>query len=279
MGLFEGAAELGDVDYEKISRLVYRQCGICLHEGKKDLVKARLGKRLREGGFRSFSEYYRHVTTEEGTEELVAMIDSISTNVTHFFREEKHFGRLAALLPGLADEKEQRGQPGLVRIWTAGCSTGEEPYSVAMVVSECLQGRRTAYHVTATDISTRVLRTATQGVYPQERVKGVPPQLLRRYFQYGTGASEGLVRVKRELRDRITFERLNLMDAPPYRTPFDFIFCRNVMIYFDKTTQSAVVGRFYDMLEPGGHLFIGHSETLTGLEHRYRYVEPSIYRK
>ncbi len=279
MGLFPSAAELKDNEYEKISRLVYQQCGICLHEGKKDLVKARLGKRLREGGFRSFLDYYRYVTTEEGTEELITMIDSISTNVTHFFREEKHFRKLTALLPALAQEKEKGGRTDIVRIWTAGCSTGEEPYSVAMTASECLQGRRTSFHITATDISTRVLKAAMRGVYPEDKVRGVPPPLTKRYFQYGTGASQGLLRIKREIRDRINFERFNLMDAPRYSQPFDIIFCRNVMIYFDKPTQNAVVERFFDLLEEGGHLFIGHSETLTGLNHRYRYVEPSIYRK
>jgi len=279
MSLFPATAELRDLEYEKISRLVYQQCGICLHEGKKDLVKARLGKRLREGGFRSFGDYYRYVTTEEGTEELITMIDSLSTNVTHFFREEKHFLKLTALLPALAQEKEKKGQSDVIRIWTAGCSTGEEPYSIAMTASECLRGRRTSFHITATDISTRVLKAAMRGIYPVDKVKGIPQPLMKRYFQYGTGTAEGRLRIKREIRDRIVFERFNLMDVPCYGQPFDFIFCRNVMIYFDKPTQNAVVERFYDMLEPGGHLFIGHSETLTGLDHRYRYVEPSIYRK
>jgi chemotaxis protein methyltransferase CheR len=279
MSLFQTTAELKDLEYEKISRLVHQQCGICLHEGKKDLVKARLGRRLREGGFRSFSDYYRYVTTEEGTEELVAMIDSISTNVTHFFREEKHFRKLTALLPALAQEKEKGGRTDMIRIWTAGCSTGEEPYSIAMTAGECLQGRRTTFHILATDISTRVLQTARRGVYPEDRVKGIPPPLLKHCFQYGTGASAGLFRVKREIRDRVSFERFNLMEVPRFGNRFDVIFCRNVMIYFDKPTQNAVVGRFHDLLEEGGYLFIGHSETLTGLDHRYRYVEPSIYRK
>ncbi|NPU85378.1 MAG: protein-glutamate O-methyltransferase [Syntrophaceae bacterium] len=279
MTLFQAATELKDNEYDKISRLVYQQCGICLHEGKKDLVKARLGKRLREGGFKSFLDYYKYVTTEEGTDELVTMIDSISTNVTYFFREEKHFQKLTALLPEVAREKEKGGRTDMIRIWTAGCSTGEEPYSVAMTVSECLKDRRTSFHITATDISTRVLQTARRGVYPADKVKGIPPPLMKRYLQYGTGTSEGQIRIKRELRDRIMFERFNLMDIPRFNQPFDFIFCRNVMIYFDKQTQSAVVKRFYDVLQPNGHLFIGHSETLTGLDHQFHYVQPSIYRK
>ncbi|PKN32606.1 MAG: protein-glutamate O-methyltransferase [Deltaproteobacteria bacterium HGW-Deltaproteobacteria-19] len=279
MTLFQSATELKDNEYEKISRLVYEQCGICLHEGKKDLVKARLGKRLREGGFKSFLDYYKYVTTKDGTEELITMIDSISTNVTYFFREEKHFQKMTTLLPELAREKEKKGRTEAIRIWTAGCSTGEEPYSVAMSLSECLKDRQTPFHITATDISTRVLQTATQGVYPADKVKGVPPPLMKRYFQYGTGTSDGQVRIKREIRDRIAFERFNLMDIPRFSHPFDIIFCRNVMIYFDKSTQSAVVKRFYDVLQPSGHLFIGHSETLTGLDHQFHYVQPSIYRK
>lgn len=279
MTLFQTATELKDSEYEKISRLVYEQCGICLHDGKKDLVKARLGKRLREGGFKSFLDYYKHVTTKEGTEELITMIDSISTNVTYFFREDKHFQKMTALLPELAREKEKKGRTGAIRVWSAGCSTGEEPYSVAMTINECLKDRGTLFHIIATDISTRVLQAATRGVYPEDKVKGVPPALMKRYFQYGTGASDGQLRIKREIRDHITFERFNLMDVPRFSHPFDFIFCRNVMIYFDKKTQSAVIKRFYDALEPNGHLFIGHSETLTGLDHQFHYVQPSIYRK
>jgi chemotaxis protein methyltransferase CheR len=279
MTLFQSATELKDNEYDKISRLVYEQCGICLHEGKKDLVKARLGKRLREGGFKSFLDYYKYVTTTEGTEELITMIDSISTNVTYFFREEKHFQKLTALLPELAREKEKKGRTEAIRIWTAGCSTGEEPYSVAMCLSEGLRDRPVPFHITATDISTRVLRTAMQGVYPADKVKGVPPPLMKRYFQYGTGKSEGQLRIKPELRQHISFERFNLMEVPRFTHPFDLIFCRNVMIYFDKKTQSGVVKRFHDVLLPNGHLFIGHSETLTGLDHQFHYVQPSIYRK
>lgn len=266
--------ELKDKDFEKISRLVYEQCGIHLHEGKRELVKARLGKRLRDGNFKSFSDYYQYVTTREGTDELIVMIDSISTNLTYFFREENHFTLLKQVLPRLAEGKSR------LRIWSAGCSTGEEPYSLAMIAKEML-GTTNAVTVSilATDISTRVLKQAASGVYADEKVNRIPQDMLRRYFQYGTGQSAGYFKVKKEIRDMIEFNRFNLMHPIPGDSRFQVIFCRNVMIYFDKITQNGLVNRYYDALDKGGYLFIGHSESLTGLNHAFQYIEPSVYRK
>ena len=271
--------ELRDVDFERISRLVYEQCGINLHDGKKELVKARLGKRLREGNFRSFSDYYRHVVSEEGTDELISMIDSLSTNLTYFFREESHFRKLSEILPVMVSGANRGGQSAKPRIWSAGCSTGEEPYTLAMTVCECTQEFPSSIKIVATDISTRVLGAASRGIFPKEKLKNISPAMLRKYFQIGSGPYEGSYRVKREIRDMVQFSRFNLMSTPPSNYVFDVIFCRNVLIYFDKPTQAALVRRFYHCLQKGGYFFAGHSESLTGLDHEFKYVEPSIYRK
>jgi chemotaxis protein methyltransferase CheR len=270
--------ELKDSDFEKIHRLVYEQCGINLHKGKKELVKARLGKRLRQGNFKSFADYYRYVTTEDGASELVTMIDSLSTNLTSFFREDSHFQKLREIVPMIKTANNGRCRPKL-RVWSAGCSTGEEPYSIAMVLNELVNGYNIDMKILATDISTKVLKAAVNGIYPKERTKNIPTQLLRKYFQIGQKDWDGHYRVKKELRDIVKFMRFNLMEDLQSNNVFDVIFCRNVMIYFDKVTQNNLVNRFYDCLKKGAYLFIGHSESLTGLTHRFKYIEPSVYRK
>jgi len=270
--------ELRDTEFEKISRLVYSHCGIHLHDGKKELVKARLSKRIREGNFKSFADYYDYVKTGEGTDEFIAMIDSLSTNLTSFFREDGHFRALSRIVPALVRESGGRGRPRL-RLWSAGCSTGEEPYTMAITALESAQGACADIRILAPDISTRVLKKAAQGIYPADRVKSIPPDLLRKYFQVGQGNWAGHYRVKRDVRDIVSFERFNLMDPPVPGDPFDVIFCRNVMIYFDKKTQEGLVNRFHGRLARGGYLFIGHSESLTGLSHAFQYLEPSVYRK
>jgi chemotaxis protein methyltransferase CheR len=271
--------ELKDSDFEKISNLVYQKCGINLHSGKKELVSARLGKRLREGGFSSFSDYYRHVTGEDGTDELVLMIDSISTNLTYFFREESHFVKLSELLPIFSENAARQQNNRKLLIWCAGCSTGEEPYSVAITARESIRDQSAKVKILATDISTRVIRRAAEGVYSADKVKNIPNPLLSKYFQTGNGKLSGDLRVKKEIREMINFKLFNLMQTPPAKELFDVIFCRNVMIYFDKQTQQKLVGNFFNSLKKGGYFFIGHSESLTGLSHSFRYVEPSVYKK
>lgn len=271
--------ELKNSDFEKISRLVYEQCGIYLHEGKKELVKARLSKRLRAGGYKTFTDYYHYVTTDEGTDELVTMIDSISTNLTFFFREESHFARLRHIIHSVLEKSgTQAGKSGF-KIWSAGCSTGEEPYSLAMTFQEAVGNHSMQAAILATDISTKVLKVAEAGIYADEKTKGIAPAILKRYFQMGTGKSVGYVRIKNDLKKMITFKRFNLMDPFQVRNDFDIIFCRNVMIYFDKKTQNNLVNKFYDALKNGGYFFVGHSESLTGLKHQFGYVEPSVYVK
>lgn len=272
-----GTFELKNTDFEKISRLVYEQCGIFLHEGKKELVKARLSKRLRAGKYRSFTDYYHYVTTPEGTDELISMIDSISTNLTSFFREESHFVRLQQIVQSSIEKPVSHGAKGKFSIWSAGCSTGEEPYTMAITVLEAAQNKPFDFSILATDISTKVLRVAQAGVYVQDRVKGIAQPVLKKYFQTGTGKFEGHVRVKSDLMKLITFKRFNLMDSIPANNEYDIIFCRNVMIYFDKKTQNELVNKFYGALKSGGYFFVGHSESLTGLKHHFKYVEPSVY--
>ena len=271
--------ELKDSDFEKISKLVYEQCGINLHEGKRELVKARLGKRLRGGNYKSFSEYCHYVTTEEGTDELIAMIDSISTNLTSFFREENHFIRLRVIISSILENAGPRGSLPKFNVWSAGCSTGEESYTIAITIKEAAGIRPFEASILATDISTKVLRIAEAAIYPEERVRNIAGPVLKKYFQIGTGRSEGYYRVKKELKDMIDFQRFNLMHTFPSNSHYDVIFCCNVLIYFDKQTQSSLINKYYESLKNGGYFFVGHSESLAGLKHAFKYVGPSVYQK
>lgn len=272
-------SELKDSDFGKISRLIYEQCGINLHEGKKELVKARLGKRLREGNYKSFSDYCHYVTTDEGKDELIAMIDSISTNLTSFYREASHFAKLRTIVSSLLEKADFRSSVPKFSVWSAGCSTGEEPYTIAITIREAAQMRPLDTRILATDISTKVLKIAHAAIYPAERVKKISAPLLSKYFQIGTGRSEGYFRAKRDLRDMVVFQRFNLMEKFPFEPNFDVIFCRNVMIYFDKYTQTQLVNKYYGSLKKDGYFFVGHSESLTGLKHPFKYIEPSVYQK
>jgi chemotaxis protein methyltransferase CheR len=271
--------EMTDADFGKISRLVYEVCGINLTEGKKELLKARLGKVIRQGAFRSFRDYYEHVREDSSGEELVRLLDAVSTNFTSFFRESQHFDYLRSeFLPESVDRK--KGQGKKLRFWSAGCSSGEEPYSLAIVVLESLDYAETwDLKILSTDLSSKVLKMAAAGVYPQDRIRSVPAPVVRKYFMRGENEWKGYVKVKSSLKKYISFERLNLMEAFSFSDPFDCIFCRNVMIYFDKPTQAALLGRFYKHLSPGGALLIGHSESLAGIQHSFHYVKPAIYRK
>jgi len=271
--------ELKENDFEKIRKIIYEQCGINLNEGKKELVKARLGKRLREGKFRSFSDYCHYVTTEEGTDELIAMIDSISTNLTSFFREESHFVRLSSIVSSTLGKTGSYDYRQKFNVWSPGCSTGEEPYSLAITMREAAGIKPFDFKIMATDISTKVLQIAESAIYPAEKIKGIALPVLKKYFQVGSGKSEGFYRIKKDIREAIEFRRFNLMHKFPSDFNFDVIFCRNVMIYFDKKTQGVLINKFYDCLKSGGYFFIGHSESLTGLRHSFNYIEPSVYQK
>lgn len=266
---------LKTAEFAKIQRLAYDTFGLDLRTGKETLVSTRLNKQIRELGFRSFDEYYQHVVGDSTGESLIQLIDALTTNHTSFFREPAHFDFLRkTILPEVA----ARGTT--IDIWSAACSTGEEPYTIAMCALEDLgasvAGRA---RILATDISTRVLKKAEQGIYPADRVDGIPGQQLRKYWLRGEGDWAGHYRAKKEVRALVEFHRLNLMDPLPQIGPFPVIFCRNVMIYFDKPTQQRVVQRLAGRLEPGGYLLTGHSESLTGIEHGLEYVQPAVYRK
>jgi chemotaxis protein methyltransferase CheR len=271
---------LSDADFRKVSELVYEHCGINLHAGKKELVRARLAKRLREGRFRTFGEYIQHVLDDRTGQEFSALVDSLSTNLTKFFRENQHFEYVRTqLLPGIIASKQRSGV-SRIRAWSAGCSSGEEPYSIAITLLEGIQGKgRWDVKVLATDVSTRILEKAKKGLYEKDRIDPIPLPLRNRYLTRRREGTKEVYEVGPALREHIIFRYLNLMEDWPIKGPLDFIFCRNVMIYFDKPTQERLVNRFHELLGPGGVLFTGHSESLTGIEHAFKYVQPTIYLK
>ena len=271
---------LTDKQFQMIRGLVYDHCGINLHDGKKELVRARLAKRLRLGGFATFPEYMKHVFSDKTGKEFSILIDALSTNLTGFFREMQHFEFLSReFLPHLLERKRNQRDFKL-RCWSAGCSSGEEPYSIAITLLEAVAGRGSwDVKVLATDISTTILERAQAGVYGEDRIKPVSPALRHKYLQAQTFKGEKVFTVGKPLRDVVIFKYLNLMKEWPIRRKLDFMFCRNVMIYFDKPTQEALINRYWDVLDSGGILFTGHSESLAGIDHKFKYIQPTIYIK
>ncbi len=271
---------LGEKEFRQISDLVYKHCGINLHEGKKDLVQARLAKRLREGRFNTFSDYMRYVLQDKTGREFSILVDSLSTNLTRFFREGQHFEFLSKkLLPQILGSRSHSGR-ARIRAWSAGCSSGEEPYSIAIILQEAIAGKgRWDVKLLATDVSTRILERAKGGLYETERIEPIPLPLRNKYLRHRREGNEDIYEVGPALREMVIFRYLNLMKDWPIKGPLDFIFCRNVMIYFDKPTQERLINRFFEILGPGGILFTGHSESLTGIEHAFEYVQPTIYKK
>lgn len=271
-------AELTDKLFQKFSSLVYDKAGIYLKPEKKELLNARLGKRLRVLGLDTYEAYYDHVIHDSSGDELIQMIDVVSTNFTSFFRENAHFELLTShALPELTT---RGGGKKEVVIWSAACSSGEEPYTIALVTEDFFENLSGwSYRILATDISSRVLVQAERGIYPVERVAKVPKNFLKKYFQKGTGNAAGHVRLKKFLRQRLSFQRFNLMDDFPWRGELDVIFCRNVMIYFNRETQQELVTKFYQALAPGGFLFIGHSESISSLQHQFSQVASTAYQK
>jgi chemotaxis protein methyltransferase CheR len=271
--------EMSGTDFERFRRIVYDAAGIALGDGKRELLRARLCKVMRRRGIRTFGEYLKIVEADTTGDEITDLLDAVSTNVTSFFREGDHFRFVEeVVLPEIRASREAHPEKK-IRVWSAGCSTGEEPYTIAITLLEAVDGGKGwDIRILATDLSSRVVETARNGVYPKEKLNGVPPALLSRYFQPENGGSGNLYRVNPALRSRITFARLNLLEEYPFRGPFDFIFCRNVMIYFDKPTQKALVDRFARYLSEGGYLFLGHAESLNGVSQSFRFVRPSVYR-
>jgi chemotaxis protein methyltransferase CheR len=267
----EAVRPLSDKEFELIRRLARDTFGLDLRKGKEQMIGARLSKVIRGLQLKSFEEYHNYVTRDRSGQALVAMIDALTTNFTSFFREPAHFDLLRTkVLPELKGKSR-------IRFWSAGCSTGEEPYSLAICVAEALPGA--SLEIVATDISSRVLDQAASGLYAAERLESLSPTLLQRYFLRGQGRWAGWYRVKPAIRNQVNFERLNLVEQFTSFGKFDVIACRNVMIYFDKALQQDVVLRFAAQLERGGYLLIGHSETLNGMNHGLQYVAPAVYRK
>jgi chemotaxis protein methyltransferase CheR len=271
--LLPGEHEFGynDHDFEQVRSRLYRRAGISLAASKRQMVYSRLARRLRQLALPSFSSYLAYL--DRHPEEWQPFINALTTNITAFFRERHHFAQLKAL----ASEPQRRGRP--LRLWSAASSTGEEPYSMAIALHQALGGRARGVQIIASDIDTGVLETARRGVYPLERIDQLEPELKKRYFQRGTGSNAGLARVVPELRQMVEFRRINLLDTDWHLAGgLDAIFCRNVMIYFDKTTQAQLLERMVRLLRPDGLFFAGHSESFVQASHVVKLVSRTVYR-
>jgi chemotaxis protein methyltransferase CheR len=269
--------EISDRDLAIIMRIVYEKSGITLHSGKRALVTARLQKLLKLGGFDTFREYVTHLQADTSGDELTAMIDAIATNHTSFFREPQHFTFLSnVVLPPL----RARSQSLPILGWSAACSSGEEPYTIAMTAFEQFGDEAVGrVRLLASDLSTKVLARAEAGVYKTERVAAMPRHLVLKYFDRRPTLPAGTIQVAKRVRSLVEFRQLNLLNTPPLGRPLDFIFCRNALIYFDRQVQQRVIQRLEDRLAPGGYLFTSHSESLNGLSHGMTWVAPAVYRR
>ncbi len=265
--------DLNQQQFAKISTLVHHAAGINLKQGKEALVRARLMKRLRALGIQRVEDYFDLIEGDEGSREIGQLIDVMTTNKTSFFREMDHFVFLRdQVLPQLTHHR--------LRLWSAACSSGEEPYSLAILLLEHLPdlGRRDV-RILATDISRRMLDKARQAVYPQAAVNDLPSPQYEKYFSAAVRGRGEACRVSAKATGLVRLAQLNLMEPWPMKGPFQVVLCRNVMIYFDRPTQQELINRFWGLIEPGGYLFVGHSEGLSSVKHRFRYVQPAVYQK
>jgi len=258
-------------DFEWIRETVGRETGIQLSEAKSDMVYSRLARRLRALGLRDFAAYREHLLADPKRQEMAHFVNALTTNLTAFFREAHHFEHLAEILAAAR---------GKVRIWSAGCSTGEEVYSAAIVAREVF-GERAAdrVQILGTDLDSSVLEQGARGIYDHKRVAGLSRERLRAHFLRGKGSREGMVRVRPELQRLVTFDQLNLLHDWPFREPFDIVFCRNVIIYFNKEIQRRLFERMAGIMTPRAWLYIGHSETLWRVSERFESLGRTIYRK
>jgi chemotaxis protein methyltransferase CheR len=258
-----------DKDFNRVREMIYQRAGISLSDNKQDMVYSRLARRLRVLGLNGFTRYLDILMTNAHHEEWEAFVNALTTNLTSFFRESHHF-------PVLAEFVKQKHSE--VQIWCSASSTGEEPYSIAMTVCEAFNTLTPPVKIIATDIDTNVLETAAMGVYQLDRVEKMPIAQVKRFFLRGKGENDGTVRVKQAIRDLVTFQPLNLL-APtwPISGPFDVIFCRNVMIYFDKPTQAKILDRFAQIMKPDALLFAGHSENFLNVTNRFQLLSKTVY--
>ncbi len=272
------ATRLSDVEFDRFQSLIYQESGIHLSQSKRALLAGRLGKRLRALQITEFHEYLQHVQRSSG--ELARMLDVVTTNETRFFREQRQFDHLRdRVLPQWLADAEEGLRRREVRVWSAGCSTGEEPYSLAMMMIAGL-GANWDIRILATDLSNRVLDIAAAGLWSIEKSSQIPEAYLKAFMLRGRGSQHGKMKAGPEIRSVIRFARLNLHDeAYGVDGPFDLILCRNVLIYFDAASRRGVIDRLIDHLVPGGSLLIGHAETLHGITTRVRSVVPTVYRK
>lgn len=266
----EAIQSLAPREFEQIRALASRTFGLDLKPGKEELVSARLGRLVRSGGFRSFQEYYQHVVAEPTGQALAAMVDALTTNHTFFLREADHFDFLRE---ELAPELSRRQ---LVELWCAACSTGEEAWTLALVLNDAFGAGKV--HITASDISRKALSFAETAIYPANRCQNLPGAWLSSHFVAHGNPPDAFL-VCAPVREQVTFRRINLIRPITRRRQFPVIFCRNVMIYFDRQAQECVVSQLSECLEPGGYLFVGHAESLAGVSHGLEYVRPAVYRK
>ena len=259
-----------DHDFERVRKLIYEHAGINLSTAKKDMVYSRVGRRLRAVGLKSFREYLT-LLESDNEDEWESFVNSLTTNLTSFFREAHHF-------PILAEHIRKLKQRRPIQLWCSAASTGEEPYTMAMTMVDLFGTYTPPVKIIATDLDTHVLKKAQEGIYPNERIEKLSPDILKRFFRKGKGSNEGFVQVRSELRDMITFQQLNLLDAKwPIKGPFDAIFCRNVMIYFDKPTQYKILQKFVPTMHKDALLFAGHSESFQHAADLFRIQERTVY--
>ena len=265
---------LSEKQFNYVRNMIYRIAGIKLQSGKEEMVKARLMKRLRVLGISSYEKYLDFVEKDTSKTELTHLVDVLTTNKTDFFREQQHFDFLSQQIIPKLDKH------GKFRIWSAGCSSGEEPYTIAMLLREELPNvDMYDIRILATDVSSRMVERVRQAQYDKKTLNDVAPLYRNKYFISPNGKSEGSYRIRDDVRNMVRVARLNLMQPWPMQGPFDIIFCRNVMIYFDKETQEKLINRYWEMLPPGGYLFVGHSESMAGISHKFQYVQPAVYIK
>ena len=265
-------------DFNYLRQVTNLRTGIVVSDDKFDMFYSRLSRRVRKLGMSSFKEYCELIRNDQNGPEMAELVNSITTNLTSFFRENHHFEYLKLqVIPSLLNDNYKARS---INIWSAGCSTGEEPYSISMTLLETV-GDKSGWstQILATDIDSNVLEKAAGGVYPLERIKGISDTRLKKCFQKGSRSNQGMVRVKPEIRNRVTFGQLNLMESWALEVPQDVIFCRNVIIYFDKESKVKLIDKFANNLKDGGYLFIGHSESLFKLTDRFELIGQTIYRK
>jgi len=271
---------ISDREFILYRKLIYSKAGIWLSPTKKAFLEARLSRRVRELGMDSFQAYYQYVTQNPDGSELEQLLDRVSTNETHFFREPRQFEFLEQqIFPDWKAQGDSGLRPRRIRVWSAGCSTGEEPYSLAMILLDHFpRGSGWEIEIIATDLSSRVLKSAQKAVWSIVKAKEIPQSYLKRFMLKGTGSQQAYMKAGTEIQAIIRFQQLNLNDdhyAVP--EPFDLIFCRNVLIYFDAASRARVVYRLVNCLAPGGFLLVGHAESLNGVSDRIRHVRPTIY--